>query len=158
MDRVLAIVWRLLVCTFAYGAAAISAGVMIGWVVGSSWFAGAADGPAIAEVERGVTILAGFFAAILVVTLAFVPAAIVIALTEVFKLRALTLYLVAGPVAALAAYLGTAGPVPTTREATILAAGGVIGGLVYWAIAGRKAGTAFDLIRAREAADTGKTP
>jgi hypothetical protein len=79
---------------------------------------------------------------VLIVT--FIPAAILIRLAENFSWRALWIYLASG--AALGTGLGywfvnvTQYPRSWTGALITLAASGTLGGLVYWAIAGRKAG------------------
>jgi hypothetical protein len=80
--------------------------------------------------------------------IAVLPALLVIALAEGFAWRSVVLYGVLGGVLALALtygidfahYLGGADRA-LAREREVLAASGIAGGLVYWAFAGRKAGS-----------------
>lgn len=78
---------------------------------------------------------------------AILPSLLVIALAEGFAWRSVVLYGALGGVLALAltygidfaGYIG--GPDGIfAREREVLAASGIAGGLVYWAVAGRKAG------------------
>ncbi|WP_157961888.1 hypothetical protein [Acuticoccus kandeliae] len=83
---------------------------------------------------------------------AFLPAAIGVALTEGLKLRGLVSYLVIGSAIGLThalpireAIYGMPLP-PILNEVVVLCvACGAVGGLVYWAIAGRTAGRWLDL-------------
>lgn len=77
------------------------------------------------------------------------PLAIMIALAETFKIRSLLVHAVAGAaMMVLGLYAsGLSNPYeesidhpPVPREAQIAAAAGIVFGLAYWAIAGRKAG------------------
>jgi len=85
--------------------------------------------------------------ATIMAALAFLPALLVIALTEGFAWRSVILYGVLGGVLALglgygidfAGYLGGPNSI-VTREREVLAAAGIAGGLTYWLIAGRNAG------------------
>jgi hypothetical protein len=75
------------------------------------------------------------------------PSFLVIALAEGFAWRSIVLYGALGGVLALAVaygidfsrYLGGPDRV-VTHEQEVLAASGIAGGLVYWLLAGRKAG------------------
>ncbi len=85
------------------------------------------------------------------VVTAFWPALIAATLTEGFKLRGILTYLIAGAVVGLvqavplqATMAGDAPPMDTS-VAQLSVACGAIGGLVYWAIAGRNAGRWIDL-------------
>jgi hypothetical protein len=85
--------------------------------------------------------------ATIMAALAFLPALLVIALTEGFAWRSVILYGVLGAVLALAlgygidfaGYLGGPNSI-VAREREVLAAAGIAGGLTYWLIAGRNAG------------------
>jgi hypothetical protein len=79
---------------------------------------------------------------------AFMPALLVIALTEGFAWRSIILYGALGGVLALALSYGFdfagygGGPDGTfPHEREIIAAAGIAGGFVYWLVAGRKAGS-----------------
>jgi hypothetical protein len=79
---------------------------------------------------------------------AILPSFLVIALAEGFALRSIVLYGALGGVLALALTYGidfsgyAHGPDSIlAHEREVLAASGIAGGLVYWAFAGRKAGS-----------------
>jgi hypothetical protein len=79
---------------------------------------------------------------------AMLPALLVIALAEGLALRSILLYAVLGGALALALtygldFAGYIGPPegPLTHQREVLAASGIAGGLVYWLVAGRKAGS-----------------
>ncbi len=85
--------------------------------------------------------------AVVIVSVAFTPALLLIALAEGFAWRSSILYAALGGVLALslsygldfAGYAGEPGG-PLVREREVLAAAGIAGGFVYWLFAGRKAG------------------
>jgi hypothetical protein len=89
-----------------------------------------------------VAVAAAFIAAIVMI-----PAMLFVALAEGLGWRSFLIYAAFGALLALSSLLGFGiydVPIPAdglfTRAHEILAAGGIAGGLVYWAIAGRKAG------------------
>jgi hypothetical protein len=73
---------------------------------------------------------------------------LVIAITEAFYVRSALTYAVGGGLVGLACYLGLVPFDPTTlhfegiirRHLEIMTGAGIVGGLVYWMIAGRNAG------------------
>lgn len=79
---------------------------------------------------------------------ALVPALIAILLTEVFSIRSALIYALLGGAAGLGAYLAFVPFDPATmtfdgivrRHLEIMAGAGILGGVVYWLIAGRGAG------------------
>ena len=78
---------------------------------------------------------------------AFVPVAAIVAVTESFAWRSVLLYAAAGGALALALSYGFDMPgdigdpaIYFAREREVLAAAGIAGGLVYWLLAGRRAG------------------
>jgi hypothetical protein len=85
--------------------------------------------------------------ALIVASVAFMPALLLIALAEGFAWRSSILYAALGGVLALslsygldfAGYGGDAGN-PLVREREVFAAAGIAGGFVYWLVAGRNAG------------------
>jgi hypothetical protein len=87
-------------------------------------------------------------AAMMIFLIGFLPAALVIALTEGLALRSSIVYGVVGAALALAMAYGldfagylTAPDTDIARNREVFAAAGIAGGLVYWLIAGRRAGT-----------------
>jgi hypothetical protein len=86
-------------------------------------------------------------AAIIIFMIGFLPAALVIALTEGLALRSSIVYGVVGAALALAMAYGldfagylTSPDGDIARNREVFAAAGIAGGLVYWLIAGRRAG------------------
>ena len=86
-------------------------------------------------------------AAMMIFLIGFFPAALVIALTEGLALRSSIVYGVVGAALALAMAYGldfagylTAPDADIARNREVFAAAGIAGGLVYWLIAGRRAG------------------
>jgi hypothetical protein len=82
---------------------------------------------------------------------AFLPALVAIALAEAFRVRSALIYALAGGVIMLLGYYGAGfassynesidhPPPPISREAEIAVACGAMFGLIYWTIAGRRAG------------------
>jgi len=92
--------------------------------------------------ENGLFVLLGGFAGLVVAALVAVPAFIFILFAELFAWRSVFVYLAAG------ALIGLSGSVLPIEEVfpeaqanmTMLAAAGLVGGFVYWLIAGRSAG------------------
>src|SRR6516165_9583040 len=79
-------------------------------------------------------------AAIIIFSVGFLPSLLVIALAEGLALRSAVVYGIVGALLALAMAYGLdfAGDLARNRE--VFAAAGIAGGLVYWLIAGRRAG------------------
>lgn len=76
--------------------------------------------------------------------MALAPWAVVILVTEVFRLRSFLVYLVAGGLLGVLPSLGLAPMMRPLdgdpRNIAILIATGIVGGFVYWLVAGRMAG------------------
>ncbi|WP_350335630.1 hypothetical protein [Coralliovum pocilloporae] len=85
----------------------------------------------------------GFLATSILGGLVFAPAALAILACEILRLRSLFVYLAIGGVLGFA---GTYAPIPDggsvslASEDRILVAAGLIGGFIYWLLAGRNAG------------------
>ena len=75
---------------------------------------------------------------------AMLPAMLLIALAEGFRLRSILFYALAGGALALGSAYGfdlrSLRAEASPRGAEIMAAAGIVGGFVYWALAGRNAG------------------
>lgn len=90
----------------------------------------------------------GSFAANLIGASTVIPAVVLIVVAEIFRIRSFVAYAAVGGAFGLAAALGvgSAGGVPAPGDlalapnASLLVATGFIGGIVYWALAGRMAG------------------
>lgn len=80
--------------------------------------------------------------AVLIGTVALIPSALVIVIAEGFRLRSFAFYALAG--AAIAGYCGLGGGFDGDLEfnhaSEVLAASGIAAGLIYWLLAGRRAG------------------
>ena len=101
------------------------------------------------RVERVSFFVGSFFATGFYGAVAIVPALVLIGLGEALRMRSFIYYGAAGVVVAVASYYGcnisamleNTTDVPPVEHALLLAAGaGIIGGVVYWLIAGRQAG------------------
>jgi hypothetical protein len=127
--------------------ASLAAGMVIAaGLLGPQWHGLTGD-----PVERAGYWVLVVFASGFTGALGFLPLVIGIAIAEAVKLRSLLVYALAGAGMMLLGYY-SAGilnnyeesidrpPLPISREAEIAAAAGAAFGLVYWAIAGRKAG------------------
>ncbi len=138
------IIVRLFVVLFAYllGCIAASSVLTLG-TLSPQWDELAALGfpPAALWAVVGV-------GAVVIAAIAVVPSLLVIALAEGFAWRSIVIYGTVGGILALALcygidfarYLG--GPDSAfARPREVLAASGIAGGLVYWALAGRTAGS-----------------
>ena len=90
-----------------------------------------------------------FFAASASGAVIVLPLFLLVVLAESFRLRSILLYSGAGAIAMLLGYFvsgfaqhvdATSAQLPISQEAAIAAAAGIVFGLVYWLLAGRKAG------------------
>jgi hypothetical protein len=144
----MALIGRMFVIAFAIIFATLAAGVAIALgVMGPQWHAFSGD-----FAERANFWVVMFFAISFTGAIALLPAVIVIALAEAFKLRSLLAHLVAGAALMLLGYYASGlaptsyeesidhPPPPISRAAELAAASGAVFGLAYWLIAGRNAG------------------
>src|SRR6201999_1874309 len=140
----MALIGRLFVILFAFLAACLAAGMIGGGAVLFPEFSALGAGP----VDPGaLNILLGF-GFIFVSGFALLPAMIVVAITEAFYVRGALTYAVGGGIVGLACYLGLVPFDPDTlhfegivrRHLEIMTGAGIVGGVVYWMIAGRNAG------------------
>ena len=139
----MAIVVRLFVMVFAYLSGCLAASVVL--LLGTL-------GPQLDQVAFGFSpaamwALLGVGAAV-IAAIALLPSLLVIALAEAFAWRSIVVYGAVGGILALALWYGIdfarylGGPDSVlARSREVLAASGIAGGLVYWAFAGRKAGS-----------------
>jgi hypothetical protein len=138
------VIGRLFVIFFAFLAACLAAGMI---VVGAVLFPELSDlgsGP----VDQGALNIVLGFGFIFVSGFALLPAMIVALITEAFHVRGVLTYAIGGGLIGLACYLGLV-PFDTEtmrfegivrRHLEVMTGAGIVGGLVYWMIAGRKAG------------------
>jgi hypothetical protein len=137
LGRILVILFACLLASFAAGLV-VSVAVLIP-VIGDL---------ALRAYEQGGVGVILTFGAIFVSAYALAPVLLVIVCAEAFSIRALLFYALAGALMGCVLYFnfsGWSGRALTTggfarRELEIMAAAGIVAGLVYWAIAGRKAG------------------
>jgi len=136
---------RIIVIFFALILAIIAAGIALAiGIVAPDW-AGVDSDP----FERVSFFIVSFFATSFVGAVAFLPALVVIVITEAAQLRNFLYYGVGGALVGLASYYGsdismrlenTTDVAPVANALQLAAAAGIIGGVVYWLVAGRNAG------------------
>jgi phosphotransferase system glucose/maltose/N-acetylglucosamine-specific IIC component len=136
---------RIIVIFFALIVAIVAAGIVLAiGIVAPDW-AGVDSDP----VERVSFFIVSFFATSLVGAVAMLPALVVIIITEAARLRNFLYYGIGGALVGLASYYGTDISVrlenttdvaPVGNALQLAAAAGIVGGIVYWLIAGRNAG------------------
>jgi hypothetical protein len=100
-------------------------------------------------VDRAMFFVAAFFATSFAGTVAFLPAFLAVIVAEAFSLRSFLYYGTAGALIGLLGYFGsnisarledTTDITPVAHSLELVAAAGIVGGLVYWLLAGRNAG------------------
>jgi H+/Cl- antiporter ClcA len=141
----MALLGRIIVIFFALIVAMMAAGVMLAiGIVAPDWPTFDSD-----PFERVTFFVASFFATSFVGATGFVPALLLIILAEAARMRNVLYYGVAGAVVGLAAYFGsdvefrlenTTDVAPAFHPLQLAAGAGIVGGLVYWLLAGRNAG------------------
>lgn len=143
----MALLGRIFVIVFAVMVASLAAGMVIAMgMLGPQWHGLTGD-----VGERVVFWGATFAGASFTGAAGLLPLAILITLAETFKIRSLLANAAAGAVMLLLGFYASGlsrnyeesidrAPPPISREAEIAAAAGVVFGLTYWLIAGRKAG------------------
>jgi hypothetical protein len=136
---------RIVVIVLALVVAIMAAGVTLAIAIVAPDWAGVDADP----FERLTFFIVSFFATSFVGAVAFLPALVVIVLAEAARLRNFLYYGVGGALVGLASYYGsdislrlenTTDVAPVGNALQLAAAAGIIGGLVYWLIAGRNAG------------------
>ena len=136
---------RIIVIFFALIAAIVAAGIVLAiGIVAPDW-AGIDSDP----FERVSFFIVSFFATSFVGAVALLPALVVIIISEAARLRSFLYFGVGGALVGLASYYGsdisvrlenTTDVAPVGNTLQLAAAAGIVGGLVYWLIAGRNAG------------------
>ncbi|QUS37772.1 hypothetical protein RPMA_01980 [Tardiphaga alba] len=140
----MALIGRLFVILFAFCVACMVGGTI---VIFSILF------PELSAMDTGIVnadainVLIGF-GFIFFSGFALIPAIIVVVITETFNIRSVLAYAIGGGVVGVACYLGLI-PYDTTtmtfdgivrRHLEVMTGAGIVSGLIYWVIAGRKAG------------------
>ena len=136
---------RIIVILVALILAMMAAGITLAiGIIAPDW-AGIDSDP----VERLSFFIVSFFATSFVGAVAILPAAVLIVISEAARLRSFLFYGVGGALVGLASYYGsdisvrlenTTDVPPVANALQLAAAAGIIGGLVYWLVAGRNAG------------------
>ena len=136
---------RIIVIFFALIVAGMAAGVALAiGIVAPDWPTMDSD-----PVERVSFFILAFFTTSFVGAVATLPALVLIVFAEAARMRSFLYYGVAGAAVGLASYFGsdvssrlenTTDVTPVGHALQLAAAAGIIGGIVYWLIAGRRAG------------------
>jgi hypothetical protein len=139
----MALIGRMFAVFFGFLAACIVASIVVLWAL---FFPEVSDMSL--DVDQGAINMVLGFGFILVSGFALLPAAIIALITEVFSIRHILAYAVGGGLAGLFCYLGFI-PFDTVnmafngivrRHLEVMVGAGILGGVVYWLIAGRNAG------------------
>lgn len=149
----MSLIGHLFAIAFGFLFASIAAGVI---VVGAMLFpeiSAMTDAP-LDQDTMNIVLGFGF---IFVSGFALVPALIVVLITEAFSIRSALAYAIGGGLVGVGCYLGLVPFDPATlhfdgivrRHLEIMTGAGIVGGLVYWLIAGRNAGLWRDPPRPR---------
>jgi hypothetical protein len=140
----MAFIGRLFAILFGFVAACFVAGIVI---VFALLFPEMTDLSMEPMNQDTINIILGF-GFILVSGFALLPAMIAVVITEAFYIRSILAYAVAGGLAGLCCYLGFI-PFDTVtwsfdgivrRHLEVMVGAGILGGVIYWMIAGRNAG------------------
>src|SRR4051812_46870681 len=140
----MALIGRLIVIFLGFLAACLVAGMI---VVIAVLFPEFSDLDSRAIDPNAINIVIGF-GFIFLSGFALLPAMLVVLITEAFYVRGALTYAVGGGLVGLACYLGLVPFDPATlrfegivrRHLEIMTGAGIVGGVVYWMIAGRNAG------------------
>jgi hypothetical protein len=138
-----ALLARIFVVLFAFVLACVAAAVVMTFALVLPWWSELVD----QSVDRRIIPLMVGMSAVFFSLYAMLPAMVIIALAEGFRLRSVLFYALAGAVVALGSaygweleFLRHLGHDPGARRVEIAAAVGIVAGFVYWALAGRNAG------------------
>jgi hypothetical protein len=140
----MALIGRLFVIMFAFLAACLVAGLIVVTAILFPEFSDLGAGP----IDQGALNVVIGFGFIFVSGFALLPAMLIALITEALSIRSVLAYAIGGGVVGLACYLGLVPFDPDNfrfegivrRHLEIMAGAGIVGGLVYWMIAGRNAG------------------
>ncbi len=144
MSLVGRIIGRFFAVLVGYVVASLAAGLtVVAAIIGVSMIGTDAGAPG---AFSPFLYIGGVFAAFIAV-LALAPAAVAVLVAEVFAIRRMIYYVLAGGLAGAVGYVGFTdfGLRPEARPGTgdelaIIVAAGLVGGLAYWVITGRTAG------------------
>jgi hypothetical protein len=136
--------WRLIVIFFAFLVASFAAGVIVVVAIMYPEFSSLDLGP----MDRDALAVMTGFGFIFVSGFAFLPALVMVLVTESFSIRSILFYALGGALFGLGVYLAfTQFDMSAMtfvgverRELEVMTGAGVVAGLVYWFIAGRRAG------------------
>jgi hypothetical protein len=142
-----ALVGRFFVIIFALFLAALAAAIAVTFAVATFALRVPTGDPIEQMFVWGLSLLASGVAAFG----AFLPTLIAVAVAEIFAIRSALIYALGGAVVMLIGYYSAGlastyaesidvAPPMISREVEIIAAMGVVFGLTYWVIAGRRAG------------------
>ncbi|MGJ5177959.1 hypothetical protein ACQR16_27155 [Bradyrhizobium oligotrophicum] len=140
----MALIGRLIVIAFAFLVACFVAGLVVVTAILFPEFSDLGSGP----IDQGAFEVVIGFGFIFVSGFALIPALLIALVTEAFSIRSVLAYAIGGGVVGAACYLGLIPFDPETfrfegivrRQLEILTGAGILGGLIYWLIAGRNAG------------------
>jgi hypothetical protein len=140
----MSLIGRLFVIVFGFLGACLVAGMIVVGAVLFPEFSDLGTGP----IDQGAFDIVLGFGFIFISGFALLPALIIAVITEAFCIRSSLAYAVGGGLVGLACYLGLVPFDPDTmhfegivrRHLEIMTGAGIVGGLVYWMIAGRNAG------------------
>lgn len=136
---------RLFVIFFAFIIAALAAGLALAFGLVAPDFRGIDSDP----IERIFFFGSAFVATGYAVATALLPSVLAIAIAEAVRIRSVLFYALGGALIGLAAFYSvdmsdilenTTDIAPVGHGIELAAAAGIVGGIVYWLIAGRRAG------------------
>jgi hypothetical protein len=140
----MALIGRLFVIVFGFLVACFVAGLIVVGAILFPEFSDLGEGP----IDQGALDIIIGFGFIFVSGFALIPTLLIALITEAFSIRSVLAYAIGGGLVGLACYLGLIPFDPDTyhfegivrRHLEIMTGAGIVGGLVYWMIAGRNAG------------------
>ena len=139
----MAVIGRLFAVFFGFLAACLVASIVVLWAI---FFPEMSD--VSVDIDQGAINMVLGFGFVLVSGFALMPALVLALITEAFSIRHVLAYAVAGGIAGLCCYLAFI-PFDTVtmtfdgiirRHLEVMVGSGILGGVVYWMIAGRNAG------------------
>ena len=149
----MALLGRLFVIAIGFLFASIAAGLVVVGMLLFPELSQIADGP----IDTDALNIVMGFGFIFVSGFALLPALVVMLITEAFSIRSALAYAIGGALVGVACYLGLVPFDPATlhfdgiirRHLEIMTGAGIVGGMMYWLVAGRNAGAWRDPPRRR---------